>query len=161
MAGLGAYAATNFVVSGVGYAQASQEHMKRFHEMNIMWNTVNMGLAIPGYIKASNSGQGLSSNEMLRKQRNTERVFLINGALDAVYVSAGIWMCTLAEGQPDNEALLTGYGNSLILQGSFLFAFDSFAYYLHHNHLKKHPLLDGARLYSSANGIGLRITLDR
>ena len=53
MLGLGSYAVANFAISGVGYFTSEDESSKRFHEMNVMWNTVNIGLALPGYIKGA------------------------------------------------------------------------------------------------------------
>ena len=160
MLGLGSYAVANFAISGVGYFSSEDEYSRRFHEMNVMWNTVNMGLALPGYIKARRGGQPMTRAEMLKAQKKTESIFLINDVLDLGYIATGIWMREVAPNQLDQEDLFKGYGNSLILQGSFLLAFDAVAYYIHQNHGKK--LLGFEKVSSSTTqlGIGLRVALD-
>lgn len=52
MLGLGSWAVTNFIVSGIGWATVPDGEARYFHQMNVLWNTVNLGLAIPGYLKA-------------------------------------------------------------------------------------------------------------
>ena len=160
MLGLGSYAVANFAISGVGYFSSEDEYSRRFHEMNVMWNTVNIGLALPGYIKARRGGQPMTREEMLKAQKKTESIFLINDVLDVGYIAAGIWMREVAPNQLDQEDLFKGYGNSLILQGSFLLAFDAVAYYIHHNHGKKLLAFEKVSLSSTQLGIGLRIALD-
>ena len=160
MLSLGSYALANFAISGVAYFSSEDEYSKRYHEMNVMWNTVNMGLALPGYIKARRGGQPMTRAEMLKAQKKTESIFLINDVLDLGYIATGIWMREVAPNQLDQEDLFKGYGNSLILQGSFLLAFDAVAYYIHHNHGKKLQAFEKVSLSSTQLGIGLRVALD-
>jgi hypothetical protein len=161
MLGLGSYAVANFAISGAGYFSSEDEYTKRFHEMNVMWNTVNIGLALPGYIKARRGGQPIMTREeILKAQKKTESIFLVNDVLDVGYIAAGIWMREVAPNKLDQEDLFKGYGNSLILQGSFLLVFDALAYYIHHNHGKELPALEKVSLSTSGGGVGLRIALD-
>lgn len=55
MLGLGSWASANFLVSGVGWATVPKGEAYYFHQMNVLWNTVNIGLAIPGYFNAKKS----------------------------------------------------------------------------------------------------------
>ena len=160
MLGLGSYAVTNFVMGGIGYTTSQDEATKHFHEMNVMWNTVNLGLAVPGYLKAKRGGKALTLEEMMKEQKKTEIIFLVNDVLDIGYIAAGIWMREVAPNQLDQEDLFNGYGNSLILQGSFLLVFDAVAYYIHHSHGKELPALEKVSLSASGGGIGLRVALD-
>jgi hypothetical protein len=160
MLGLGSYAVANFAISGAGYFSSEDEYTKRFHEMNVMWNTVNIGLALPGYIKARRVRQPMTREEILKAQKKTESIFLVNDVLDVGYIAAGIWMREVAPNKLDQEDLFKGYGNSLILQGSFLLVFDALAYYIHHNHGKELPALEKVSLSTSVGGVGLRIALD-
>jgi len=160
MLGLGSYAVSNFVVSGIGYATSENEATKRFHEMNVMWNTVNIGLAVPGYLKAVRGGGEMTLEEMVKAQKKTETIFLVNDVLDIGYIAAGLWMRQNAANFPGQEDLYTGYGNSLMLQGAFLFVFDAYAYHVHRNHAKRLPVLDKVSFYTSAVGAGLIVCLD-
>ena len=160
MLGLGSYAVTNFVVGGIGYATSQDQATKHFHEMNVMWNTVNLGLAVPGYLKAKRGGKALTLEEMIKEQKKTETIFLVNDMLDLGYIATGIWMRNEATKQGDRAEMFKGYGNSLILQGSFLLAFDAYAYYLHHNHAKQLPMLDKVSVHTSGAGVVLVVALD-
>ena len=160
MLGLGSYALTNFVVGGIGYATSEDQAIKHFHEMNVMWNTVNLGLAVPGYLKAKRGGKALTLEEMIKEQKKTETIFLVNDVLDLGYIATGIWMRHEAANQGDRADMFKGYGNSLILQGSFLLAFDAYAYYLHRNHGKQLPMLDKVSVHTSGAGVALVVALD-
>ena len=160
MLGLGSYAVTNFVVGGIGYATSEDQAIKHFHEMNVMWNTVNLGLAVPGYLKAKRGGKALTLEEMVKEQKKTETIFLVNDVLDLGYIATGIWMRNEAINQGDRADMFKGYGNSLILQGSFLLAFDAYAYYLHRNHAKQLPILDKVSVHTSGAGVALVVELD-
>ena len=157
MIGLGSYAVSNFIYGGVGYLNTDDAYSRHFHQMNIMWNTVNLGLAVPGYLKASKDSRTLGAEELIRLQRKTEMIFLMNDLLDVGYVAAGFWLKRNAASQGDQETMYRGYGDSMIMQGSVLLAFDALAYFLHHNHGKK---LDKVALHSNGNSLGLAIFLD-
>tara|TARA_B100001057_G_C22727425_1_gene902288 strand:- start:190 stop:777 length:588 start_codon:yes stop_codon:yes gene_type:complete len=160
MIGLGSYAVSNFVFSGIGYSIAASEQAERFHEMNMMWNSVNLCIAIPGYLKAKRGVNVLSMKNMIKMQKKTETIFLINSFLDVGYISTGIWMLDVADNQQGREELFRGYGNSFILQGSFLLALDLFAYIAHHQHSTKLPVDNKISLNTSKGGIGIKIYLD-
>ena len=157
---LGSYAVGNFAISGAGYFAAEDEYTKHFHEMNVMWNTVNFGLAMPGYLKARKNAGDWDAAEMERQQRKTQSIFLINSALDIGYIATGMYLRGEAENRPDEADMFRGYGDSMVLQGSFLFAFDAYAYFLHHNHAKQLPVLDKVSVHTSGAGVVLVVALD-
>jgi hypothetical protein len=157
---LGSYAVGNFAISGAGYFAAEDEYTKHFHEMNVMWNTVNLGLAVPGYLKAKREGKALTLEEMIKEQKKMETIFLVNDVLDLGYIATGIWMRNEAVNQGVKADMFKGYGNSLILQGSFLLAFDAYAYYLHRNHAKHLPMLDKVSVHTSGARVALIVALD-
>jgi hypothetical protein len=57
--------------------------------------------------------------------------------LDIAYISVGFLLRNMALNNQTKAYQLNGFGNGLILQGSFLFAFDLTAYAVHHHHGKK------------------------
>jgi len=144
MLSLGSYAVVNFAISGAAYFSSEDEYSKRL---------------IPGYIKARRGGGPMTMAELVKAQKKTESIFLFNDVLDVGYIAAGIWMREVAPNQLDQEDLYRGYGNSLILQGSFLLVFDAVAYYIHHSH-GKDLALEKVSLSASGGGIGLRVALD-
>lgn len=159
---LGSYAISNFAISGAGYYMAQSETAQRFHEMNLMWNTVNLGLAVPGYLQAKRNRAIKDWGEMVREQKKTERIFLINSALDLGYMATGAYMRNDAENRGDRQALFEGYGNSLLLQGGFLFVFDLAAYGIHRFHYNQNfeKLKNKVVIRSSLSSLYLGINLD-
>jgi len=160
MLGLGSWASSNIVGSGIGWAFSTNESTKYFHQMNVMWNAVNLGLSIPGYIKARRGNNRLSFFETLNEQRKTETIFLINAGLDIAYISSGILLKNRSTEDPTERARRIGFGNSVILQGGFLLIFDWVAYSIHRRHSKNelNPFLQ--RIQPSLSGIGLRLNID-
>ncbi len=157
---LGSWAAANFIVSGVGWATAEVKEAKYFHEMNVMWNTVNLGIAIPGIIKAYRAKSNLTLAETIREEHKTEKIFLFNSVLDMGYLATGFVLRSEAKSNADRNALFNGYGNSLIMQGGFLLLFDLTGYFVHNaqSNKKLQKFID--KIEPSTNGIGLRFNLD-
>ena len=116
---LGSYAVGNFAVSGAGYFSAEDEYTKHFHEMNVMWNTVNFGLALPGYLKAKKNAGDWDAAEMERQQRKTQSIFLINSAVDIGYIATGMYLRGEAENRPDESDLFRDTGTVWCFRGRF------------------------------------------
>jgi hypothetical protein len=156
MLGLGSWATTNFIVSGVGWATVPSGEAHYFHQMNVMWNTVNIGLAVPGYLKAKKANSSLSFAETIRTQHQTEKIFLINSGLDIGYMAGGLLLRSEAKNNISKQDQFNGYGNSMLMQGGFLFVFDLTAYIIHNRHSKKSldNLMNSVEL--SSNGLGLQ-----
>ena len=157
MIGLGTWAVSNFTLSGYGWATASTSQEKYFHQMNVMWNTVNLALAVPGYIRSKNANLGLNEVQTLAEQRKTQKIFLVNSALDLGYMASGFVLKQQNSTNPNKEAQLQGYGNSLLLQGGFLLLFDLSAYWIHQHHGRISQEKGSFQLQPSSNGIGLRL----
>lgn len=156
---LGSWAGLNILSSGVAWAMSDNQSNKAFHQMNVFWNTVNLGLAIPGYIIAKKGKTKLSILETIEEQRKTESVFLINAGVDLAYISSGILLRNREEQNIDKKSQFIGFGNSIILQGGFLLVFDWIAFAIHRKHARQNlnPLLK--KIEPSAQGIGFILHL--
>mgnify|MGYP006289111977 CR=1 FL=1 len=119
---LGSWAVGNFAVSGYQMTR-TKGTTYYFHQMNVFWNTVNMAIAVGGYLGASQMGD-LSSLELYDEYHNFSKVLLINTGLDVAYVMTGLYLRERSGNVQKHTKRLKGYGNSLMLQGGFLFAFD-------------------------------------
>ena len=65
MIALTSWSGANVVGSTVGYFTTQNEEWKYFHEMNVFWGAVNLGISIPGLIgayKEDYNGPQLSPN---------------------------------------------------------------------------------------------------
>lgn len=151
---LGSWSAVNIGVSSVGWATTNNE-AKYFHQMNVMWSGVNLALAIPGYFKARKTNpSNYNFAQTYHEQTKTEKFFLFNTGLDLAYITAGFYLKQRALTDLTNYHRFRGYGNSLIMQGGFLFLFDLTAVILHNRHRKQKlsPFLN--RLSFNQNGPG-------
>jgi hypothetical protein len=122
---LGTWAIANISTGACGWSKLEGER-KYFHQMNLFWNSVN--LAIAGFAIYGNLHTDISllgTGEILQKHRALERILLINAGLDAVYIGTGVLLRHYSVKSEKRHDILKGYGNSIILQGSFLLVFDA------------------------------------
>jgi hypothetical protein len=123
---LGGWATANLVAGGIGWA-STQGQTKYFHQMNALWNVANLGVAILGYAATQkDKNHTYTAQESLEQQQKIEKLFLVNGALDFVYIGTGLYLNH--KGNTDNSAQNRGYGSAIVLQGAFLLLFDATMY---------------------------------
>jgi hypothetical protein len=133
---LGGWSAVNIIGSSFG-TNTSNREMRYFHQMNIMWNGINLAIAGLGYwgvTKEKINNPTLLG--VLQHQNRTEKTYIFNTALDLAYVAGGFYMKERSRSQKD-PSKLEGYGNSIILQGGFLFLYDAVNYAIHRKHGKQ------------------------
>ena len=121
---LGGWAITNIASGAYGWSRSDGD-TKYFHQMNLFWNTVNLSIA--GYGLYSNSRLDISAmgpDEIMERHNRTERILLINTALNVGYIGGGFLMRHLAGRSSNYSDLWKGYGNSVMMQGGFLLLFD-------------------------------------
>jgi hypothetical protein len=137
---LGGWSVLNIVGSGLATKTHNSE-VRHFHQMNVMWGSINLAIAGLGYIGNANAKfNNPTMASVLKHQRGVEKTYLINGGLDVLYIGAGLWMNKAADNQkrPDR---FKGWGNSIMVQGGFLLIYDAINYAIHRKHGKK---LNGA-----------------
>jgi hypothetical protein len=131
---LGGWAVANIAGGAIGWSNSTGS-AKYFHQMNLFWNTVNLGIAgFALYNNLTDDFSMQSSNEMLLKHRKTENLYLINAGLDVVYIGTGFLLKHLSVSNLNKQDLLKGYGNSIIMQGGFLMVFDLVMWGIQRNH---------------------------
>lgn len=130
---LGGWAVANLATGAYGWASTTGQR-KYFHQMNFMWNVVNLSIAgLALYNSSVTPMESLQTGEFLAKHMKTEKILLINSALDVGYMGAGFLLKHYAAKSDKNRNLLSGYGSSLILQGVFLLVFDLTLHQVLHN----------------------------
>ena len=129
------WAVANLSGGAVGFF-TSEDERKFFHQMNALWNLVNLPLGIVGLVSAVREDprerDAAAAREASRKQ---QRVYLINTALDLVYIMGG--GLSWALGAQHEVPRAVGYGQSVVLQGGFLLLFDGVMTALHERRLKR------------------------
>lgn len=157
---LNSWAISNIAYGTVAFYDTPEGEAKYFHQMNALWNTVNLAIGVPGLIKAYK--EDLSTfgfRKSIKVQHQTELAYLVNGAIDLSYITTGFILRESAHRFPDSYHQFRGYGNSFILQGGFLFLLDGFKYALHkiNANRKLNPIWDDIEF--SQSGLGLVIKL--
>ena len=146
---LTSWAGANIVGGTAAYFATQNKEWKYFQEMNVFWNTVNLGIGIAGLASAPKNkptaSWGLSQSQ--RAQQKNELVFGLNTGLDALYVGGGLAMRLLAKPNGPAYERLRGYGTSLLVQGGFLFVFDGIEFILNRR--------NGRALYKKNNSLSL------
>jgi hypothetical protein len=133
---LGGWALANITTGTYGWL-THEGDKKYFHQMNAAWNLVNAGIA--GYAlwaTINTDASSFSDTEIMRRHIRTENIFLINAGLDLLYITGGAWMMHAAKNNEKHHDLLKGYGQSVILQGAFLFVFDLVKFGIQYHHRK-------------------------
>ena len=153
---LGGWALTNITIGAFGMKNSTGED-KYFHQMNLLWNTVNVSIASYALISGlSEDLMAYSQNELFAKHEGLERILLINAGLDVLYIGAGAWMIKRSQSVTKRQALWKGYGRSVILQGGFLLVFDLILYGIQHS--RKTRFLENVEIQMGMNSIGLQVT---
>lgn len=133
---LGSWAAANIALSPI-LASRSSGSTKYFHQMNGYWNGVNLIIAGIGYYTATTTDPtGLTLTETLKEQGSIEKTLLFNAGLDLAYMVGGVFLQERSRRGGVNSDRLKGFGQSLVLQGGFLFAFDVVFYLVQKSHAK-------------------------
>ncbi|MFM8361240.1 MAG: DUF6992 family protein [Haliscomenobacter sp.] len=121
---LGAWALGNI---GAGIALSSQRDgsAKYFHQMNAGWNLVNLGIASVGYLAAVRTDPAAGGlYESIQSQYQIQKILLLNTGLDVAYMAGGAYLIERSKNDLKNPDRLKGFGQSILLQGGFLFVFD-------------------------------------
>lgn len=151
---LGGWAIANIISGTVGNYSSSGK-TKYFHQFNAVWNTVNLGIAIFGLTGIS--ADPLSLSESFSEFNSLQNLLLLNAGLDVAYIVSGFYLKERSKNAGSKNNLLIGYGNSLIMQGSFLLAFDLVLYFLHKNNsvINLFPLLN----FSDTSFLGIQFQI--
>jgi len=157
---LGGWAIANMAIGGIGMARTTGA-TRSFHQMNLFWNVVNLGIAAGSYFgMASDDPTSWTAWQGLEHQFLLEKAFLFNAALDIAYMGGGLYLRERSKNDPARADQWMGWGNSILLQGGFLFAFDLAMYFILHPGLAElQPFLTGVQV--SPTGFSMVIPIGR
>ncbi len=127
---LGGWALGNMAVGGILSSQ-TEGSQRYFHQMNMYWNVVNLGIAGLGYYGSMQ--EDLSSYTpytSVAKHYSFQKVLLFNAGLDVGYLLGGLYLQERSRRGGSKQAQLKGFGQAIVLQGGFLLAFDLANYWI-------------------------------
>ena len=91
MGTLGSWAVANLAVGTAGWTLADNPRTRGFWQMNTGWNVVNLALAGGGLLGTSRvDWPGLSSDQLLARQKRFRNTLLINAGVDLLYIGGGM-----------------------------------------------------------------------
>lgn len=154
---LGGWAFSNVAYGAIAGAKATGSN-RYFHQMNLIWGGINLGLSTLGYLGSKKSAT-LGAGQTLRQQSLVEKTFIFNVGLDVAYMVGGAYLKEKANNKPLDYDRLKGYGNSIIIQGAALLLFDGIMFAIHSHHGKKIYNQAGLQLAVTGNGIGVILPL--
>ncbi|MBS1608304.1 MAG: hypothetical protein JSS70_05975, partial [Bacteroidetes bacterium] len=99
---LGSWGAINTITGAIGLASANGE-AKYFHQMNLIWGVTNFAIAGSALIGLRKRQTSISLSQSVKQQVGIEKTFLINGGLDLVYISSGIYCLEKANNTSDKN----------------------------------------------------------
>lgn len=151
---LGAWAGAN-IVQGTISASNTTGSARYLHQMNAYWNTVNLAIAGLGiWALKMQLNQAITPAGLMKEQKTVEKLLLLNTGLDVAYIMTGLYM--KERGLRLNNDRNTGFGNSLVLQGSFLLVLDLVQYFAHQKNGKAiQEQANKIQWGVGANGLGL------
>lgn len=121
---LGAWALGN-IGTGIALSSRRDGSAKYFHQMNAGWNLVNLGIASMGYLAAVRTDPSAGGlYESVQSQYQIQKILLLNTGLDVAYMAGGAYLIERSKNDRKNPDRLKGFGQSILLQGGFLFVFD-------------------------------------
>ena len=133
---------------------------KYFHQMNVAWNAVNLGIAALGYagaMREMKAKKGTDNYRTVLQQKKIENTLLLNAGLGLAYISTGLYLKEKSKNESDNPEMLKGFGDSVMLQGAFLFVFDVVLFFRHSKHAKAlEPIL--TKLHFTGDQLGITWT---
>lgn len=154
---LGSWAVGNIAVGGIGMAQ-TRGVPHYFHQMNLFWNTVNLGIAVGGYIGATSMDPAVGSVEVLSQYHQFSKILLLNTGLDVGYVMTGLYLRERSGNVNKHAKRLKGYGNSLMLQGGFLLVFDLVLALINEQAIQEMISSGSFQVGMTPAGVGLRLS---
>lgn len=153
---LASWSVANLAVSGIAIGRA-EGSSRYFHEMNLYWNAVNVGIAGMGLLSLRKKHASPTVSSAVKEHYALQKSLLLNTGLDVAYVTSGFWLMdkSKTEIDPIRNDRFRGFGQAVIVQGGFLLVFDLTNYFIHRSdNPRLHRLLDNITL--SGNGMSLK-----
>ncbi len=153
---LAGWSLANLAVSGIAIGNAKGS-ARYFHEMNLYWNAVNVGIAGAGLLSLRKKSLAPTLSSAVKEHYTLQKTLLFNSGLDVAYITSGFWLLDTSKTETTvaRQNRFRGFGQAVVVQGGFLLIFDVTNYLLHRSdNARLHQLLDKVNVTN--NGVSLR-----
>jgi len=153
---LGGWAIGNIATGSILMGQKEGKE-KYFHQMNLGWGAINLGIASFAYLSAVKSDPAqFNTYQSIQEQYGIQKILLFNAGLDLAYMAGGAYLIERSKNTTSRPERLKGFGESIILQGAFLFVFDIGVYLAHReNNDALQNIINGLTFHG--NGMGFKM----
>lgn len=153
---LGGWAIGNIATGSILMGQKEGKD-KYFHQMNLGWGAINLGIASFAYLSAAKSDPAqFNTFQSMQEHYGIQKILLFNAGLDMAYMAGGAYLIERSKNTESRPERLRGFGESIILQGAFLFVFDIGTYLVHRGHNESlQTIIDGLTFHG--NGLGFKM----
>ena len=156
---LGSWGLISVAGGTIGYFTAKQDEWKYFHEMNVLWGVVNTGIAAMGLAGVHKEmAASMNYKQSYDRYLANKKLYLINAGLDVLYIGTGVALNEYGQKAKNSQAIYTGFGKSIAIQGIFLLLFDDVMFAAHQRYNSKWYILM-SDLRFTGNSIGFIHTL--
>lgn len=129
---LGSWGLVNIAGGSIGYFTTGQDETKYFCEMTALWGVVNTGIAAISLAGIKNELTArMDYEQSYHSYLANKKLYLINAGLDVVYIGAGVGLSAYSQTTKNNQAIYSGFGKSIVIQGIFLLLFDNIMFSTH------------------------------
>jgi len=153
---LAGWSLANLAVSSIAIGKA-EGSARYFHEMNLYWNAVNVGIAGAGLLSLRKKSPSPTLSSTVKDHYTLQKTLLFNSGLDVAYITSGFWLLDKSKTETTitRQNRFRGFGQAVVVQGGFLLIFDVTNYLLHRSdNARLHQLLD--RVSLNGNGVTLQ-----
>lgn len=138
------WSVANLALSGIALGQVNGSN-KYFHEMNLYWNVINVGIAGIGLLGLRKINESPTVSSVVKEHYTLQKSLLLNTGLDMAYVTSGFWLLDKSKTEITQvrSERFRGFGQAVVVQGGFLLVFDLTNYFIHRSDSPRlHRLLD-------------------
>jgi hypothetical protein len=154
---LGSWGLANIAAGSISYFTTNQSETKYFSEMNMAWGIVNTGISTLSLLNIRREmAANLGYEGSYRSYKANKRLYLINAGLDVLYISAGVGLSAYSQNSKlknADQAMYSGFGKSIVIQGVLLLLFDNFMFSAHQlDNSKWYRIMDEIRFTNKTVG---------
>jgi hypothetical protein len=121
---LGGWAIINILVGSFKLTKATRAR-RYFYQMNLYWNIVNLLIAsLALYNIITTNAEVIELAESVRQHAWIKKILYLNIGLDISYLALGAYLRERSKTSLFKPERLMGWGQSIVLQGVFLFLLD-------------------------------------
>lgn len=123
---LAGWSLVNLAVSGIAISKA-EGSARYFHEMNLYWNVVNLGIAGAGLLSLRKKSPAPTLSSAVKEHYTLQKTLLFNSGLDVSYITSGFWLLDRSKTETTviRQNRFRGFGQAVVYRAVFYWSLMS------------------------------------